>query len=468
MSFVATLGSRFVLLLAGRAVMLSLALVTTGILTRELGPTGFGYYRAAVAYLGLVVILADLGLGSIFVREISRPGADQARIIGNALSLRLVVAASAMLIALPLSQLLAFDDAMRLGILGGALGFVAYSVHLLLFGLFQQQLRQQGVVFAEVSGGLLLLALILLFARLGAEAAWFVLALGLSYGFTLGLAILFARRLVPFRLRFELAQWHQLARFCLPVAASNTIAILYFHADSVLLALLQGPQAVGLYGVPIKIFDSALGIPVLFVGLFAPLLARTARSDLSQFAGLVGDGLGVLCILIVGVAVGLNAVAAGVIELLAGAAFADAAIILHLLTIVLVLHSVVMLLREAATALQIQHRLLPGYLLGLGVAMVAYFLLIPRYAGAGAAGALIAAELLVLAWAARVLVRATPEPLRLRIPLTAAACGVGAGLVLYAVEQAGWGPVGRLGAATASYALLLLATGSLRRPAFEL
>ncbi len=464
MSLAATLGSRFVLLVAGRAVMLGLGLVTTAILTRELGPTGFGHYRAAVAYLGLVVMLADLGLASIFVREISGPGADQLRITGNALSLRLVVAGGAMLIALALSRLLAFDDAIRLGILGGALGFVAYSVHLLLFGLFQQQLRQQGVVLAEVSGGLVLLALILLFARLGAEPVWFVLSLGLSYGFTLALSVGFARRLLRFRLRFELAQWRRLASFCLPLAASNTIAILYFHADIVLLALLQGPEAVGLYGVPVKVLDSALGMAILFVGLFAPLLARTARSDPAQFAGLVGDSLGVLCIGAIGGALALNALAPEIVELLAGPAFADATIILRLLTIVFVLHAAVALLREAATALQIQHRLLPGYLAGLVVAGTAYWLLIPRYAGAGAASALIAAELLVLACVARVVLQATMQPLqRLRVPLAAAACGAGAGLVLYAVEQAGWGPVGRLGAATATYAALLLASRSVRR-----
>lgn len=466
MNLAATLSSRFVLLVGGRAVMLGLALVTTAILTRELGPAGFGHYRAAVAYLGLVVMLADLGLGSIFVREISRPGADQARIIGNALSLRLTVASGAMVIGLALSSLLTFDTATRLGILGGALGFLAYSIHLLLFGLFQQQLRQQGVVLAEVSGGLVLLALIVLFAWLGAEPVWFVASLGTSYGLTLILSIFFARRLVPFRLRSEFAQWRQLAEFCLPLAVSNTVVILYFRADTVLLALLHSPEAVGLYGVPIKVFDAVLGIAILFVGLFAPLLARTARSNPPQFAGLVGESLGILCIGTIGGAVALNAIAPEIVRLLGGAAFAEGAMILRLLTILLIVHGAVLLLREAAIALQIQHRLLPGYLVALVVAAIGYFLLIPRYAGAGAASALIAAELLVLAWIARVVREATKEPLRLRVPLTAAICGAGAILVLYTVEQAGSGPAGRLGFAAATYLVLLFGTGSLRRPEF--
>jgi O-antigen/teichoic acid export membrane protein len=468
MGLVGTLGSRFVLLVAGRAVMLGLALVTTGILTRTLGPAGFGHYRVAVAYLGLVVMLSDLGLASIFVREIARPGADQIRVTGNALGLRLALAGGAMLIALALSRVLAFDTGARLGILGGALGFVAYSLHLMLFGLFQQQLRQQGVVLAEVGGAVLLLVLVLILAPLGAQPVWFVMALGLSYGFMLLLSVRFARRLLPFGLRFDLPRWRQLVHFCLPVATANTIAILYFHADTVLLALLQGPEAVGLYGVPIKIFDSLLGVSILIVGLFAPLLARAAGSDAQAFARLLGDSLGVLCVGVIGGALGLSAIAPEVVRLLGGAAFAGAAVILRLLTILLVLHTATALLREAAIALQIQHRLVPGYLLGLVAAAVLYVLLIPRYAGAGAAWTLILAESLVVAWVAVVLIKATSAPLRLDIPLRAAACGVGAGLALYAVEQAGWGVPARLSIAAAVYVVLLLVTRSLRRPEFAL
>ncbi|HMB77447.1 MAG TPA: oligosaccharide flippase family protein, partial [Kiloniellaceae bacterium] len=68
MNLVAKLGSRLLLLVCGRIGLLVLGLMATALLTRILGPAGFGSYRAAVAYLGLVVVLADLGLGSIFVR----------------------------------------------------------------------------------------------------------------------------------------------------------------------------------------------------------------------------------------------------------------------------------------------------------------------------------------------------------------------------------------------------------------
>jgi O-antigen/teichoic acid export membrane protein len=462
MTLAAVLRARFALLVTGRVGLLLISILVMAILTRHLGPTGFGHYRAAVAYLGLIVLLLDLGLGSIFVREISREGADQARIISNALALRLVVAVFAMLFAVILAQVLGFDEAAKRGIAAGSVGFVAYSVHLMLFGLFQQKLRQLGVVIAEIGGGAILLAAVVSLSKLGAEPVWFVAALGFSYLCTLSGTLYYARRLVRFGLRTELRQWSHLATAALPVAGMSILTVTAYRADSVLLALLNGPEAVGLYGVPLKVFESLMGIVILFVGLFAPLMARSAKAAPAEFSALLGSGLGVMCMGAAGAAVGLNAVAPELIALLAGPEFAAAEPILRLLMLLAVAHGLTLFLREAATALYIQKRLLPGYAAGLVVALLGYFVLIPRYSGVGAATALIISEMLVLSYALAVVVKASPERASLRLPVLAALCGAGAGAVLYAIHLAGWNVVGRVGASIAVYVLLLLVTRAIK------
>ncbi len=112
------LGSRFALLAGGRVAVLVLGLLATALLTRLLGPDGFGHFRTAVAFLGIAVAAADLGLASLFVREISQSGADQRRLIGNALALRLLLAAIAMAIAVGVAFVVPQAED-RLGILGG-------------------------------------------------------------------------------------------------------------------------------------------------------------------------------------------------------------------------------------------------------------------------------------------------------------------------------------------------------------
>lgn len=464
MSFAATLGSRFALMVGGRVLLLVIALLTTALLTRFLGPTGFGHYRTAVAYLAIAISLADLGLASLFVREISRPGANQARLIANALGLRLAIAGLAMLIAVIVAFILPLDGQDRLGILGGSLGFLAYSLHLLLFGLFQQKLRQGGVVLAEVLGGIVLVLLILLFAWLGAAPWWFAAAMGLSYVFTLLVTVIAAQRLVRFGLRLEPEVWWRLVREGAPLAVATSVTVLYFRADTVLLAIFQPPAEVGLYGVPIKVIDAFMGITMLFVGLFAPLLASTARVDEQGFRQHLRNGLMTLAIGTVGIGVGIIATAPEMVRLLAGPDFPASVPILRILAGVLVLHGTALILRESATALAIQHRLLPGYCLGLVVAFTGYLLLIPSLAGIGAALALLAAESVVVIFIAVVVVRATAAADILRVPLLTLAAGLAAACAALWLDAGGFGFVVRAGGAGGLYLILLLGSGALSLP----
>ncbi len=65
LAFNRLLGSQLLWLIGGRLSLLLFSLLSTGLMTRDLGPHGFGDFRTAVGFLGLVVLLADLGLASI-------------------------------------------------------------------------------------------------------------------------------------------------------------------------------------------------------------------------------------------------------------------------------------------------------------------------------------------------------------------------------------------------------------------
>jgi O-antigen/teichoic acid export membrane protein len=464
MSLAGTLGSRFALLVGGRVALLFLSLLATALLTRILGPDGFGHFRTSIAYLALVISLADLGLASLFVREISQPNADQARLIANALALRLALAGTAMVIGIAVAFVLPLEQQDRLGILGGAFGFLAYSVHLLLFGLFQQKLRQGGVVVAEISGGALLLLLIVIFAWAGAEPWWFAAGMGTSYAFTLAVTLIAANRLVDLGLRLEPDVWWSLIKSGAPLAMATVLSVIYLRADIIILAILHPPAEVGLYAVPVKVFDSFLGITLLFVGLFAPLLANTARTDEAGFRTHLGNGLQTLAIGTVAVAVALFAAAPEIVQVLAGSAFTGSVPILQLMAAVLVLRGLSLILRESATALNLQHKLMPAFAIAFVVAFAAYAALIPSLGGIGAVLSLVIAELVVLGYVATVVTRATGTAAALRVPLVAVACGLVAAVLAHWLGARGFGFFWRLGSAAALYLGLLLASRSVSIP----
>jgi hypothetical protein len=133
----------------------------------------------------------------------------------------------------------------------------------------------------------------------------------------------------------------------------------------------------------------------------------------------------------------------------------------------LVLRAHALLLREAATALAIQQRLLPAYVAACAVAFVAYFVLLGPYRGVGAASALILAETTLLIGIAATVLRAAAARAAFWAPLGAAAGGlIAAGVALW-LQSAGYGFVVRTAAAGGIYGGLLLLTGTVSLPALK-
>src|SRR3970040_2084615 len=77
------------LLSGGKLFSLAVTFLTVAVMTRYLGTEGYGEYRIIIAFLALATSFADLGTPLIIARELSRPDADEERVLGNALGLRL-------------------------------------------------------------------------------------------------------------------------------------------------------------------------------------------------------------------------------------------------------------------------------------------------------------------------------------------------------------------------------------------
>ena len=71
--------------------MLVLGVASIAVLTRYLGPDDYGQFTLALMYMQLFGVLADVGLFTTVVREISKDPSRTEELVGNALTLRLVL-----------------------------------------------------------------------------------------------------------------------------------------------------------------------------------------------------------------------------------------------------------------------------------------------------------------------------------------------------------------------------------------
>ena len=419
-----------VVLVLGRVANLALTLGTIALATRGLGAEGFGVFRTGQAFLALAVVLGNLGLHIVATRELSVPGADQSRVLANAMALRIVSATLITLLAIGVAWLLPYDHPVRIGILAGAIGTVAQAGHQLLLGLFQEKLRQTGAVVAELTGTLVLLALTALLYVSDGTPAQYLLATSIGFVVTLAVSWTIAWRMVPHGLAFDLPYWWMLLRASTPLAIGNVLILLYYRMDTVFLSLLRPVEEVGYYGLATRVQDSVVGVALLFAGLVMPLLSRQSQNP-QGFARTYAMGLDVLGVGVIGVAVVLIGFATPIVTIIAGQGFAESALPLAILSVTIGLHSLTTMIRFAATAIDRQTAVLPGMAAGTAVALIAYWFLIPHLGPAGAALGTVLGESIVLLSASLVVRQGRPElsgPWRLwRAVLVGALCVAVAG-----------------------------------------
>jgi O-antigen/teichoic acid export membrane protein len=461
MNLARALTTNMAVLTVGKVLTIVMSLVMMILLTRGLEPTGFGFYRSVVAYLGLAGIFSYLGLHLIFVREFSRDEADQPALLGQALGLRLASAAVLLIGAAGLAWLFPYEPVVRWGILLSVPGFIALAAHQLLTGVFQEKLRQGPPVAAEVAGGMLTLALVLGLLQAGAGVVPVLLAFVAGNLLTLAISWRWAFRIVPFRLGADIAVWRTLLVPALPIAAAQILQQAYYKTDIIALSLLQPAAEVGLYSVGRQILDTFVGFALMYTGLVMPLLSRAAGKDPAAFASHLRNGFDTLAVGAIGAAMVSVAFAQPIAALIGGSAFAAAGPALMALAPLIALYPLCLVCRFAVTALDRQAELLRGYAVAAVLGVASYFVLIPWFGAIGAGIGLLIGELTVFVVALRVLRRAADVGPSWGILARAAACAALAFLAvrLPLLRDLPW--VLGLGAAGLVYLVLLLLVGAI-------
>jgi Polysaccharide biosynthesis protein. len=95
-----------VLVVGARALAKLAIFVVVALLLRYLSPSQYGRFAAMVVYVTLIGVVADLGLQTVFVRDVSRDRELLPRYLGNLVSARLVLSVAALVVLAGVLRLL--------------------------------------------------------------------------------------------------------------------------------------------------------------------------------------------------------------------------------------------------------------------------------------------------------------------------------------------------------------------------
>jgi len=368
-------------------------------LARVLGVEDYGALEFARAVLVYVLLFGDAGLELWATRQAAR-GADVATLAGRVIPLRALLGCGTFAALLGLLALLPRPGRVETLVLIFAGTLVPHAVSLRWAFMGTQRMRQ--VALALVLGQSVFLTGTLLAVRGPADvyvvAAVHLLAELAAVGWLLRR---FLRQHGGLRLRFTLREAGSALRAALPLGAASGLALMSFNFDLLLLGILQGSVAVGLYSAAYKPVTVLLAVPVTyFVGLF-PVLSRSWTNGLASFESVIRRSLLLTASLAVPVGVGGSLVAAPVLHLLFGTRYAAAVPALQILVWSAVLVMLRGTFRQGLNAAGWAVADLRCAGLAAGVNVLLNFTLIPGWGFIGAAVATVTSEVVWLVAATR-------------------------------------------------------------------
>jgi len=433
--------------LAGKAALLAMGAASLAMLTRYLGPERYGQFTLALMYMQLFSVLADVGLFTTVVREISRDPSRTDELAGNALTLRLALAVTMIALASATSLLLPYEPDVRVAIVlaGGPLLFGMLTSSLV--AVLQSRLRMGRAVIAEVSGRAVALGLVGLVVALDLG---FYAVMGAAGGGALATLVVtwaLTRQVSAVRFHADLAVWRSLLAASLPLGVALAVNELYFRADTLIISLFEPFEQVGLYTLAYRILEFILVLGSIFLTTVFPLLSEAVAHDEPRALRLIQSSTDALILLALPVVAGGLVLAPRIVELAGGADFADAATPLSILLFAGALSWVNGVFGFALVAKRRQLSALWLNLTALAFNLGLNLLLVPVYGIVVAAVVTVASELVILAGSYPLMRRHFSFFPRLRT-LGAALVGAGAmGAVLWPLRDAPLPLVVPLGAA---------------------
>jgi O-antigen/teichoic acid export membrane protein len=422
------------LLLTARTLAKLAAFVVVVLQWNDLRSYRYGQFATLAVYVSLTSMVADLGLQTLYVREVARRPQDLRRYLDNLLSLRLFLMVPAMA-ALALAITLAARGLLPFLVAGAAL-LLMTSYATLLRATFYALGILKWEALAIFGEGLVLVAGALLTVQLQAGVNGFLWSYVAGAAFTVvfTLTLLAARGITP-RWRLELRWLWGRVQAGLPFALAFVLSTLYFRVDVI---LLQGFthnnwEVLGWYQGAYKYIDAVSWIPQTAMAAVFPVFAALFAQSHDRLRLAATRSYKVL--LAIGLPIGVGMVLLGPALVTATRGLAASAPALQILGFAVILIFVNNAFIFVLTAIdrQVSFTWLATWSLVVNVAL--NLALIPGFSYLGASWATVLTEVFLFAggwWLVRRHLASLPV---LSVGLPLALAGLGEGLVLWPLRQ---------------------------------
>lgn len=420
----------------GKIASTILGLFSLALITRYLGPQGFGEYTTVLTFLGFFAVFADFGLTLVTVQLISDKKRNEAKILNNLFALRLV----SVLIFLGLAPIIAiflpYSNTVKTGLIIAIAAFIFPALNQIIVGLFQKKLCMEKNAIAETTGKLILLAGILLGEKFNLGLNGILLATSFGAFISFIIHYFFSLKFAVISLEWDFSLWKEIIIKFWPLAFTVVLNLIYLRADTLILSFFRTAEEVGFYGAPYKIIDVLTSLPFMFAGLILPILSVAwLEKNQTDFQKVLQKSLDFMIILVLPIIVGTQFISQETMFLAAGSEFSASSIILQILIFSLLAIFPGTIFAHAVIAIEKQKKMIGFYLFTSISSLVAYLILIPKFSYFGAAAVTIYSEIMIAIFSAYCVFKYSNFKISLQKPFRALMASLIMAIFIYFIRK---------------------------------
>jgi len=254
----------------------------TFLIAKFLGVEELGSFVKITSFVSIFYLIIDFGINSYFLKHHFEKAEE---LFGNLITLRFILSIFAFAISAIIATVLPFTGTSgysgfeKIGILVFSLTFFTEGILVSFSGLLQKHLLQRKLIIPSIFSSAFLLLGILFAVSINS-----IPLLLLSYPVSEILQIVILHVLLKKNITYSLNlnSFSSFSKKALisssPLALILVLNVVYFKADSFILALFKNNTEVGIYGFSYKIFEFLIVFPTFFSAGVFPVLIKNANN----------------------------------------------------------------------------------------------------------------------------------------------------------------------------------------------
>lgn len=244
-----------------------------GYAIRKLGLEAYGRYSFVISFITLFIIVTDLGLNALGIREIARNNSNASKYF--TLKLLTTIVPSSVVMSLIALSFILFSSQNELKILVAIASIyllftsISSSYSMVLSGLNRIDL----VSIAENGSNAVLYLISVLALFINSNVIILVVIFSLMSFVKILILLFFAKNKIRIDTSLDKRFYIKTIKQALPILFIALLYRLYFSVDNTLLWFLKGDIAVGKYAPLMKILDAMQALPIMIMASLFPIMS---------------------------------------------------------------------------------------------------------------------------------------------------------------------------------------------------